>query len=463
VFLTIRQGILKFSSWRPAGRLALYRRDGTTSFPAARATLPTGSERAWRPSDSFVDGTGERSSSSTSSDRGRILVIAPQPFFEDRGTPIAVHQVVRALTRLGYGVDVLTYPLGRSPELPGVRLFRIRNPFGFRSVPIGLSVRKLVLDTLLVPAVWKRLRAEEYRCVHAVEEAAFPAIFFAREFGVPVVYDMQSSLPEQLTKYRVLRSRPAQRILSRLEQWLLERADWVVSSSGLADRVRTRAPCTRVSEWTFAAEPSAPTSAEIDELRQRIGIGPGARVVLYTGTFEEYQGLRTLMAAVPLVRERLPDTTFVLVGAQNADPAMIYDAYRGAGDAVRILPRQPRERIPAFLALADVVVSPRAYGGNIPLKIFDYLAAGRPIVATDLPTHRSILTEERAVLVPPTPEAFAGGITWLLEDREHADRIAAAGRAWACEHLSWKRFEDSIGAVYDAVCNTDPDRRERRA
>jgi glycosyltransferase involved in cell wall biosynthesis len=384
----------------------------------------------------------------------RVLVVAPQPFLDDRGTPIAVHQVVRALVELGFAVDVLTYPLGRCPALPGVRVFRAPNPFGLRSVPVGLSLRKLVLDAFLVPALWKRLRSEQYVGVHAVEEAAFAAVAFARARSVPVVYDMQSSLPEQLTKYRVLRSRPAQAVLRRCERWLLNHSDWVLSSSGLAGIVHESAPGTNLREMSFVGEPVAPADEEVARLRAELGIGPDTRVVLYTGTFEEYQGLRILLDSVPLVREAVPETLFVLVGAQNAGSLGIREACRNAGEAVRILPRQPRARMPAFLALADLVVSPRAYGGNIPLKIFDYLAAGRPIVATDLPTHRSILTEERAELVPATPDAFADAITRLLQDPDHARRLADAGSAYAREHLSWQCFKDSIREVYEAVCCT---------
>ncbi len=136
--------------------------------------------------------------SSRADDGGAILLLAPQPFYEDRGTPIAVRQVLEALSDLGYPVDVVTYLVGRSLELRGVRYFRVANPCGIRHVPIGFSARKLLLDSFLIPAAWKRLRERSYRAIHAVEEAAFPAVELGRRYGVPVVYDMQSCLPEQL-------------------------------------------------------------------------------------------------------------------------------------------------------------------------------------------------------------------------------------------------------------------------
>jgi glycosyltransferase involved in cell wall biosynthesis len=119
--------------------------------------------------------------------------------------------------------------------------------------------------------------------------------------------------------------------------------------------------------------------------------------------------------------------------------------------AVRILDRQPRHMIPAYFRLADVLVSPRSHGGNLPLKIFDYLAAGRPIVATDIPTHRTVLNGERAVLVAPESTALAGGIVSLLRDPARAARLADAARRYAEEHLGWSDFVESLASLYEDV------------
>jgi glycosyltransferase involved in cell wall biosynthesis len=107
--------------------------------------------------------------------------------------------------------------------------------------------------------------------------------------------------------------------------------------------------------------------------------------------------------------------------------------------------------MPAYLAMADVLVSARAYGGNLPLKIFDYLAASRPIVATDIPTHRTVLSEERAVLVAPRTEALAGGILAVLRDPARAAGLAAAARQYAKTHLGWGRFVEAVADLYDEV------------
>lgn len=392
--------------------------------------------------------------------RGRVLLVAPQPFYEDRGTPIAVMQLLRALSELGYGVDVLTFPVGQDFELPNVRCIRTPNPLRFRSVPIGLSPRKVVLDLLLARELRRLLGATRYDVVHAVEEAAFLAAPLCRRRGIPLLYDMQSSLPEQLQRFRVFRPQPVRRALDRCERWLLERANMVVSSTGLADHVRTVVPKGDVREWLFfAPPPNVPSPREDAALRAELDIPAGAPVVLYTGTFEPYQGLPTLVEAIPLVLARVPAAVFVLVG-HGGGPSPLdglgsVEGLRRSG-SLRILGRKPREEMPRYLALADVLVSPRAYGGNLPLKIFDYLRAGGPIVASDIPTHRSLLDESRAVLVPPDAAGIAGGILRVLEYPEYAGRLRQASWDFAERNLGWDNFVAAVEQWYEGVLASPP-------
>jgi glycosyltransferase involved in cell wall biosynthesis len=383
----------------------------------------------------------------------RVLLVAPQPFYEDRGTPIAVRHVVEGLSQLGYPVDLLTYPVGTNIEAPGLRLIRTANPFRFKSVPVGLSIKKILLDIPLTVELLNRLRGGVYTCVHAVEEAAFPAVLLGRLYKLPVIYDMQSSLPEQLVTGVGLPTTPIRHLLNQMESWLLTRADFVVSSAGLAARVRRLAPETRVREWHYPSVMVPAEPADADRLRRRLAIPPDVPVVLYGGTFESYQGLPELIAAIPAVRAQVPNAIFVFVGADRANGLVSHSAAESLieSGALRIVDRQPRAEMAAYLALADVLVSPRAYGGNLPLKIFDYMAAGRPIVATDIPTHRTVLAEDRAVLVAPRTDALAGGILSILGDAGLGRRLAASGRRHAETHFGWTRFVDSLDALYTEV------------
>jgi glycosyltransferase involved in cell wall biosynthesis len=390
----------------------------------------------------------------TGAPRRRILLVSPQPFYEERGTPIAVRQVLLALGDLGYDVDLLTYPIGSTPELPGVRYVRCANPLRFESVPVGFSVRKLVLDVALVAKMAALVRRERYDAIHALEEGAFPAAVAARWLGIPLVYDMQSSLPEQLKNHRLLGTRAAQVVLRACERWLLRRADRIVASTGLAERVRAAVPGAPVREWAFHAEQRPlPTADEAGEAWRCLGVEPGTRVVLYAGTFAEYQGTNLLLDAADAVCRSRSDVVFVLVGGYPNEQVEVRRAAARMGieGRVRVLGRLPRDRTLALVRAADILISPRAFGGNLPLKIFDYLAAGGPIVATDIPTHRTVLDERYAVLAAPEPAALAAAVQRLLDDPAYGAELRTAARSLALERFGWPRFVHTVETLYGDV------------
>lgn len=388
------------------------------------------------------------SSATASSDR--VLLLLPQPFYEDRGTSIALHHYLRALSDLGQPADVLCFEPGQDIDVPGVRIFRAPNPLRFERVPIGLSGRKLALDGSLLHAFRRQLARERYLFVHAVEEAALLAMTFGRRRGVFVTYDMQSSLPEQLLQYRGFRNPAVQAFAQRVENRLLRRVDLVVCSEGLEDRVRQRAPETPLLTWRFPASLDPIPSESQARLRGALDIPDCARVILYIGSFVRYQGVGMLAEAIPHVLASVPDAVFVAVGAASARQMASLEAPIGAehADRVRVLRRVDRADARTYMALADVLLLPRIHGSNLSLKTFDYLAAGKPIVASDLLAHRWLEREGLAVLAPSEPLGFANAVCRTLQDPELAGRLQRAARDYADSHLRWPQF---IGLVEDLL------------
>ncbi len=223
------------------------------------------------------------------------------------------------------------------------------------------------------------------------------------------------------------------------------------------------APEARVREWRFAGTASSIGTAKVESLRRSLAIPDGVPVVVYSGTFAAYQRLPDLLAAIPAVLRALPETVFVLIGADGLDGERLARLTRELvwSGRVRLVERQRRERVPAYLAMADVLVSPRAYGGNLPLKIFDYLAAGKPIVATDVPAHRAVLDSRRAELVEPAAESLAGAIVGLLRDPTRAARLADEARTYAEGKLGWIAFVRSVAELYEEVVTLADSARSR--
>jgi glycosyltransferase involved in cell wall biosynthesis len=121
---------------------------------------------------------------------------------------------------------------------------------------------------------------------------------------------------------------------------------------------------------------------------------------------------------------------------------------RGVGARAVFAGHVSPEETPRYLALADVLVSPRRTGTNTPMKIYTYMAAGRPIVATNLPTHTQVLDEHSAMLVAPTADGLARGIGSLLADEALGERLAVAAARVVDENYSMPAYRRKVAAMY---------------
>jgi len=382
----------------------------------------------------------------------RVLILSPQPFYETRGTPIALAYVAQALTELGYQVDFLAYPIGKDKTVPGMRLLRSGNPFGYTSVPIGFSLRKLVLDGPFAAAASRLIRKNYYAYIHAVEEAVFVAIGIDRKRRSHIIYDMASSLPEQMKNSFGFRNALSQAFLKRVETGALQRVSQVICSAGLGKQVKAIAPGTPCREWCFPVPERPDTPSSGVGVRKQLKLAENLTLITYTGSFAAYQGMDTVARAIPRALERDKTVAFLLVGGTPAEVEKLQKMMPGhVMDRVRILPRQTREEIPSYIAAADILLSTREDGGNVPLKVFEYLAAGKPVIASDIPAHRSVLTDELALLYRPGPEGLCEAIAALTENPERAQRLAANAAEFSRTHLSWETFRDNLGAIYKEV------------
>lgn len=370
-------------------------------------------------------------------------MIAPEPFFEPRGTPFSEYHRIRALLDLGHTVDLVTYPFGKDVTLPGLRIFRAARPPFIRRVKIGPSAAKLFLDATLTLTALNRARQDRYDAVHSHEEGAAIGIVISAALGIPHLYDMHSSLPQQLENFAFSRSAALRWIFERLERTAIKRSRvTIVICPHLEVTAKNVVPDARV-----VLIENAPGSGDIPvagsgiAIRAALGIDADAPVVLYTGTFEAYQGLELLFAAISMVRRERPDVRLVLAGGKPDQVARAKAQAAAAGaEGLIFTGEQPSEAIPDYLDAADVLVSPRSSGTNTPLKIYQYLRSGRAIVATRLLTHTQVLSDAVAILTEPTPADFARGILQAVNDPAAARRIGEAAKELADTRYTYEAY-----------------------
>lgn len=377
----------------------------------------------------------------------RVLLVTPQPFYEDRGTPIAVRYVAQALSELGASVDILAFPVGRTVKIPRVRILRCANPLRLTHVPIGFSWRKIVLDATLWQAFSRLVGTGKYHMVHAVEDAAYMAAAICPPLRQPFIYDMASAIPVELKRNMLFASKLVQKFLSAAEKRVISAASRVVCSSGLSSYVSGQVPEAQVREWRYPAYAEHVDGYRTLELREKLGLRPNQRVFLYSGNFAAYQGIELLLQSFRRARKTRPELALVCVGATNKELAERSAADAGE-DQVFMLPRQPRSQIPVFMELADFLVLPRTAVDNVPLKLFDYMASGTPIIATRGPAHEPLLDESRAFMSEPTVEALSATLVDACASRRRSDSLARAARSYAMENFGWDGFVEFVRSTY---------------
>ena len=208
-------------------------------------------------------------------------------------------------------------------------------------------------------------------------------------------------------------------------------------------------PAGRVAVVPDAVDVEAFGRCEQAEARRSLGIAPDAALVMYVGQMYAWKGVHILAEAA---RKLPPDCLVWLVGGTPEDLPRIEQALRERpAPGVRLVGYVNPTEVPRYLAAADVAVLPNSAQSDnsryytSPLKLFEYLAAGRPVVASDLPALREVLRDgENALLVAPDdPGALARGIRRLLDDRQLAGRLAAQGRRDAQAH-TWTARAQAI-------------------
>src|SRR5262245_14979424 len=378
----------------------------------------------------------------------RILVLAPQPFFQDRGTPIAARALLEALAARGYALDVLTFAEGRDVSIPNCTIHRIPALPGMRGIRPGFSLKKLACDAVMAIQCMAMLARGRYQLVHALEESAFIAMVAGWIFRVPYVYDMDSSLAQQMEeKYPSLR--PVRAVLEWFERAAVRRSLGVVAvCPALRDVARRHAPGVPVRVIEDFSLLDAGVGPAPESLAATIGrSGP---IVLYVGNLEFYQGIDLLIEAFAHAAPSVPGAELVVIGGAADDIARYRArcATLGIGDRVHLLGPRPLAALGGLLRQAAVVVSPRIRGQNTPMKVYSYLDSGRPLLATDLPTHTQVIDGSIAMLAAPEPAPFGEALAALLRDGALRDRLASEARRRVAAEWSPSAFRRKVDAFY---------------
>jgi glycosyltransferase involved in cell wall biosynthesis len=383
----------------------------------------------------------------------KILVLAPHPFFQARGTPLAVRRVLEFLSSRGHQIDLLTFHEGENVEIPNCRIHRIARPLGIRNIRPGFSVKKVVCDLFMFVKCLKMVRRNSYDLIHAVEESAFIAAAMQRLAGIPYVYDMDSSLAEQLVDaYPGLQFAFA--TLRRCEAVAVRHSLGVLTvCAALEDVALGHAPYKPIGgvvDTTLLIPGDVQSGNGHPEGLLPAGVDGKSPIAMYVGNLEHYQGIGLLLEGFRHALLRVPNAHLVIVGGLQDDIAHYSRraVELGISSRVHFLGQRPISALEDLFRRADVLVSPRLKGLNTPMKIYSYLDSGTAVLATRLRTHTQILDDRTAYLVEPDPEALGDGLAELLTDPVLRERLASQAKAYVQQEFTPEAAHRKLGSFY---------------
>jgi glycosyltransferase involved in cell wall biosynthesis len=263
---------------------------------------------------------------------------------------------------------------------------------------------------------------------------------------------VDSSIPDQLRYTGFATRGPLVWLAEALERNALRHAAAAVTvCTSLTDGVKRRAPglaVFQVEDPPLVDRRMPPKPDEVQALRRELALGDGP-VILYSGNFEPYQGVELLLEATPHV----PGAQFLLMGGRlpEIERLRARAGEIGTGSRVFFSGTRPPSELPVFLSLADVLCSPRVKGENTPFKIYSYLASGKPIVATRIPTHTQLLDDSLAFLVEPSAEGIASGLRRALAESAEARSRAESGLALVDREYSLERYREKLARAYSEI------------
>ncbi len=376
-----------------------------------------------------------------------ILVLAPHSFYQDRGTPIAVNLLLKVLSERGYRIDLVTYHEGGTIEYNNVTIHRIFNIPFVRNIRPGFSSKKLVCDFFMFFKVLSLVFRNRYKLVHAVEESVFIALALKFLFRIPYVYDMDSSLPQQLVeKYRIFAL--FNPLLKFFEATAIKNSEVVLPvCDSLVEIVEKQNPKKVVTlrDVSLLKDEKEEYKASLKEQLAIDGL-----IVMYVGNLEAYQGIDLLLESFALALREIGKAELVIIGGTSID----IQKYRekcsliGIKNKVHFLGPKTVESLNEYLTQADILVSPRVKGTNTPMKIYSYLHSGKAVLATALPTHTQLLDRGVAVLAAPSPKQFSEGMLLLMRDKDLRLTLGEAGKRLIEEKYSYNSFKKELNGLY---------------
>lgn len=389
-----------------------------------------------------------------------ILMVAACPFPANHGSPASIREMSETLSLLGHSVHVVTYPMGHDIPVGNITIHRVGMAFSKKKVTVGPTYYKLLLDLFLVIKACKLIKHEGIDIIHAHNyEGAIVGYIAKKITGKPMLYNAVNNMISELPMYNFIKPKKLAVIISNLLDYLVPRAGdhiTAVSEDLYKFLVNKGIPSNRITIVPAGVNLEMFENKDPDLMRARYNIGKRPLIV-YTGTLDIFQRIDLLLKAMRIVIDNIPNAVLLIVGniintsdlAQHKKLA----AEIGLDKNVIFTDEVPLEEIPYFLASADVAVLSRPYCPGFPVKLLNYMAAGKAIVTFE-GSAKGLKNMFNAIVIKNNDwEEFGKGIIKPLLDRRLAIELGENARKTIHGNYDWPSLTKKIEKIYKLLKN----------
>lgn len=380
-------------------------------------------------------------------------MLAPTPYFADRGCHVRIYEEARALRSLGHDVRIVTYHLGR--DMPGIPVYRIHHIPWYSKLEAGPSLHKLYLDVLLFFKA--ALLVPDFRpdIIHAhLHEGASIGFLLRKLTGLPLLFDYQGSLTGECIDHGFFSgSSVTAGIFRRIELMINRSADAVITSSsaGAAEFTSVwQIDSSRVTALIDGVDTDIFHPGAQNEARALLGIDRDIPVVAYLGLMNRYQGTDLLLDSIEIIKSKGLNVHFLIMGFPDERYREAAKA-RGLSDMIRFTGKVDYKDAPLMLSVADIAVTPKLSPTEANGKIFNYMACGLPVVAFDTPVNREALGDSGIFAEYGDAGDLAAKLIELLDDRDLRASLANQVRTKAINDHSWLSRGNKLVEIYHSV------------
>lgn len=381
----------------------------------------------------------------------RILMIAPTPFFADRGCHVRIRCEAEGLQALGHEVLVCTYPLGN--EVEGIQTRRTWPVPWYRKLAAGPSIHKYYIDLMLMGTVRKAIKEWKPDILHAhLHEGGFIGALVNRRGKLPLVFDHQGSLTGEVSAHGFTHKGSLQhRLLGRIERWVERRADRIVTSTKANAESLRYATHTHPGAVQWLDDVIDPSHFELTqsktELRRNLNLPEDVPVMIYVGVLTSYQGIDLMLEALAKVKAKHRLKT-VIIGYPNADHYSAQARRLGLEADVDFLGRISFDALPQYLCAADLAISAKLPGSEGNGKLLTYMAAGLPVVAFDTLVNRQILGPHAKLVDQIDADALAKAICEVMDLPDQARRWSDGAKQRVIEKFGIRQQALQLQSIY---------------